>query len=221
MKSIDHVWKQIFPSLNDIAQVFRKISDRHSMKFTAFILALLILPACGGFSLFKNSKSYGRKISSIESTVKVEDFETELKSLHHYHLLALKNRTADESRQFVIKTKIEEIESALLKKKSSVLKTAVSEFADKSVMAAESVKNVAFKLGLETKVNTDNVSEQSVDGALKLAESTKEFQILSMNIEHLTHMMNLKLKNTPPRKTSLDWMAQHPDKIIKRTKKLI
>lgn len=192
------------------------------MKFSVFILALMILPACGGFGLFKNPKIDNRKVASIDTNVKVIDFETELKSLHNYYLLALKNRSeSSDSRLIVIKSKISEAEALLLKKNSKALKDAVLDFSLKSDLASASMKNVALKLGLEIKSNEDQIPEKSVEEAIKHAEATKEFQILSMNIEHLTHMMNLKLKNTPPRKTSLDWMAQHPDKMIKRSKKLI
>jgi len=187
-----------------------------------FILALMILPACGGFSLFKDSKLNGRKTASIEINPEASSFQSDLKILHSYHLLALKNKHSnDDCKLIVIKSKILEIETNLMKKNSRSLKNAVSEFASGSDVAFDSMKNLATKLGLNNPHKEDQVSEKSLSEALKLAEDTKEFQILSMNIEHLSHMMNLKLKNTGPRKTSLDWMAQHPDKIIKRTKKLI
>lgn len=192
------------------------------MKFSALILALVILPACGGFTLFKNSKLNSRKTASVETTVRTDDFESELKDLHLYYLLAQKNRSRpDDSRLIVIRAKIDEIESQLVKKNSRALKTAVSNFAQTSLATSITMKSISRKLGLKTRSSEDHNSHKSVEEAIKLAEHTKEFQIISMNIEHLSHMMNLKLKNTPPRKTSLDWMAQHPDKMIKRSKKLI
>lgn len=191
------------------------------MKFSVFILALMILPACGGFKLFKDSQFKGRSTASVATHIPAPDYKAELNELHGYYLIAQKNRAAVDSKLIVIDSKIDELESLLLKKNSHSLKEAVSEFAKSSDVASLSMKNLSRKLGLKTPTYPEQISQKSVEDAIKLAEDTKEFQILSMNIEHLSHMMNLKLKNTQPRKTSLDWMAQHPDKIIKRTKKLI
>lgn len=189
------------------------------MKWTFLILSLFVLPACGGFTLFKNAGLNDRKVASIESSFENQDFQAELRTLHHYHLLAQKKISVmDHKKILVIKSKIEEIETGLLKKNSSNLKKAVHEFASKSKLTNLSMKKLGHKLGMKLPVSQEKASLKEIEDAIREAKGTREFQVIDMNVEHLSHMMTVKLKTRPHQKTtkineSLDCRAQHPDKI--------
>lgn len=189
------------------------------MKWTFLFLSLFILPACGGFTIFKNAGLADRKIASVEPSFENQDFAAELRTLHHYHLLAQKKISVmDHKKLLVIKSKIDEIESGLLKKNSLNLKKAVHEFAAKSKLTNLSMKKLGQKLGMKLPASVEKASLKEVEDAIREAKGTREFQVIDMNVEHLSHMMTVKLKTRPHQKTTrinetLDCTAQHPDKI--------
>lgn len=189
------------------------------MKWTFLIISLFVLPACGGFTLFKNAGFIDRKVASSEPHFENQNFEAELRALHHYHLLAQKKISVmDHKKILVIKSKIEEIETGLMKKNSLNLKKAVHEFALKSKLSGLSMKKLGHKLGMKLPTSVEKASLKEVEDAIREAKGTREFQVIDMNVEHLSHMMTLKLKTRPNQKTTkinetLDCTAQHPDKI--------
>ena len=189
------------------------------MKWTFLIISLFILPACGGFTLFKNAGFVDRKMASVEPSFDNQDFEAELRALHHYHLLAQKKISVmDHKKLLVIKSKIDEIETDLLKKNSVNLKKAVHEYAAKSKLTNLSMKKLGQKLGLKLPPSAEKATLKEIEEAIREAKGTREFQVIDMNVEHLSHMMTVKLKTRPYQKTTrinetLDCTAQHPDKI--------
>lgn len=189
------------------------------MKWTFLILSLFILPACGGFTLFKGVGLVDRRIASVEPSFDNQDFKAELRALHHYHLLAQKKISVmDHKKLLVIKSKIDEIETDLLKKNGLNLKKAVHEYAAKSKLTNLSMKRLGQKLGMKLPSSVEKASLKEVDEAIREAKGTREFQVIDMNVEHLSHMMTVKLKTRPYQKTTrinetLDCSTQHPDKI--------
>jgi hypothetical protein len=211
------------------------------MKVSALLLAVLILPACGGFSLFKDPKLKERKIASVEVKSSAAEMTDQLNTLHSYYLLGQKklisfdesivDLTQEELYQSdayvalaAIKSQVEIIENDLLKHNHVKMKKAVLEYSQSSHLALLSMTKLAGKLNLKLTKSNKVINLKTVEDAIHEAHSTKKFQIIEMNIEHLSYMIEIKNRDhNPARKNidTLDWMAQHPDKIVERTKKLM
>jgi hypothetical protein len=181
---------------NKRLKYFRIIPTCFFMRTPARLLTCLMIATFVAYYYLKDySKPSKTLSSSIAQKTDTLDLERRLHTLHNYYLLLHKNKhTPHTSKIFIIKSKINQIELMLLETNSLALKRAVKDYSLRPGSASESMKNLSLKLGIKTGPMRKYASQETVEEEIKMVEETKEFLIVSMNIEHLSHVMKIKLK---------------------------
>lgn len=140
------------------------------------------------------------------------EIDDKLLSLHSYYVIGQKNLIAfDDSLSdlsleelyhstpymnlLAVKTQVDEIEGKLLElKRTEMLKERVKQFAAKSDISFQSMANLSARLKMiPTKTIKTNAAD--IDKEIRVLETMKEFMIFEKNIEHLSHMMDLRFKD--------------------------
>lgn len=150
------------------------------------------------------------------------EIDDKLHSLHSYYLIGQKN-LADfdqgiaendleelyEGRSYLnllaVRTQTDEIENELFDlvesstaahaAKVKILKDKIQAFADRSALAHASMENLAERLEIDIKHTQEGISQKDIEASLTEAEGLKDFQIFQKNIEHLSHMMEIKVRS--------------------------
>lgn len=161
-------------------------------------------------------------INDEEVTFKSE-IEDKLHSLHIYYLLGHQNlnkidkqiesgtsKNLYESATYLelisIRTQIDEIEteiketySELLRyknkhrNKSTIIENSILNFSQKSHIAKLSMDNLCEKLSLKINESSD-ITETELKKEIEKEGPTKEFQVIEKNIEHLSHLLDLRIE---------------------------
>lgn len=153
------------------------------------------------------------------------EVDEKLKSLNNYYAIAQKNLLLfDESisekpleelyqsgpylYMLAVKTQVEEIEKELTdlyeaarikqQVKHQILRSRIRNFSQKSKLKNLALNNLAQRLKLET-LPVVNADLKSIEQEYLELEGTKEFQIYEKNIEHLSHLMEMKIRSTTKR----------------------
>jgi hypothetical protein len=195
-KSIDHVWGIFFTLQKQKTQVFPDYPDMFFMRMPARLLTCLMLATFVAHYYLKDYTKPSKTLSSsVAQKTDTLDLERRLHTLHNYYLLLHKYKhTPHTSKIFIIKSKINQIELMLLETNSVALKKAVINYSWRPGSASESMKNLSLKLGIKTGPMRKYASQETVEEEIKMVGETQEFLIVSMNIEHLSHVMKIKLK---------------------------
>lgn len=159
--------------------------------------------------------------------------EDKLFSLHNYYVLghrnlvqfdeSIKKLSSEEIYQseaylnlLAVRTQAEEIEHELLEldknlsqtkstQKRKLVREQMAKFSEQSPMAALSMQNLAFRLGLPQGVNKGSINiQKELSKELEKLEQYKEFIIYEKNIEHIAHTLdtkNVKSKRFEPSTT--------------------
>lgn len=150
------------------------------------------------------------------------DIDDKLQSLHSYYLIGQKNlaefdktiaendlEDLYESRPYLsllaVQTQTDEIENELFDlvdsstfehaAKVTILKEKIKAFAEKSNLAHASMENISERLDLNVAPVDSKIDDKEIEAAIVEAEALKEFQIYQKNIEHLSHMMEIKVRS--------------------------
>ncbi len=150
------------------------------------------------------------------------EIDEKLKSLNSYYVIAQKNlhsfdesiseRTLEELYEsgpylhmLAVKTQVEEIERSIeelylvskirQQSKHQILSTRIRIFAGRGIIKNLALNNLCQKLKIETLPLVD-ADVKSIETEYQELEITKEFQIYEKNIEHLSHLMEMKIKST-------------------------
>lgn len=161
------------------------------MKALLLVLTVSLLPACGGFNLFKEKKVSARAIASQEQSYS-ENVDEKLKSLYHYSLVGAKY--PEPYHQIAVRNQMNEIEARLLKNSStpirlSILKSKVEAFGNSSDLAAKALRGLSVRLQVTLKTDA-NPSVVTIQKAIADVQSSKEFLIYEKSIEHLSHKIS-------------------------------
>lgn len=149
------------------------------------------------------------------------EIDEKLKNLNSYYLIAQKNlQLFDESiseksleelyeagpylHMLAVKTQVEEIESEIAElfhaskinhlKKHQIMRSRIRLFAQKGKLKNLAVNNLSRKLKLET-LSVVNADQKSIEEEYLELQSSKEFQIYEKNIEHLSHLLEMKIRS--------------------------
>lgn len=149
------------------------------------------------------------------------EIDEKLLSIHSYNLIAQRNLIQfDESIQdasleelyqqgpylklVAVKTQTDEIEDEIkdlwqyLEKKNdpkkTILEARIKQFIQSSPLASSSMENLATELNLE-KLTLVKVTKALINKEYEIQEVRKEFQIYEKNIDHLSHLMGLKIRS--------------------------
>jgi peptidoglycan/xylan/chitin deacetylase (PgdA/CDA1 family) len=192
----------------------------------AVILLLGLATSCGAFKMLgapPNKSQRAIATLALEQLLNEEEqsfsreIDEKLKSLHCYYVIAQKNmlhfddslgkQTLDEiyqSRPYLnimaIRTQVDEIEQELIHlnedpAKGTVLIERIKHFSKNSKMARLSMENLQERLSISP-VRYQDALPVDVSKELQQLESTSDFQIYEKNIEHLSHLMELKIKSS-------------------------
>lgn len=108
-----------------------------------------------------------------------------------------------------VRTQVEEIEDELkeafhLGQKSSFtqvkMRFLIQKFAEKSSYSMLSMENLQHQLNIQTPNSPSSkgksfIMKKSLEAELKSMEESKEFAVFEKNIEHLSHMLDIKIEN--------------------------
>lgn len=154
-----------------------------------------------------------------------QDVLTEkLQALHSYYMIGHKNlelfdqaaKENESSKLYVsdpylnliaVKTKVEEIEKELreaheLAQRSALtqlkMRLQIQKFASISHYAMKSMENLLHQLGIDTPETTSDKEKSKLNlyhSELSTLEKTKEFAVYENNIEHLAHLLDIKIEH--------------------------
>ncbi len=104
-----------------------------------------------------------------------------------------------------VRSQVEEIEEELIEiaqsqnasSKKNILNNRISLFSKRSSLGHNTVSNVAEKIGLPLEHEDQDITTAALESEIKELETHKEFIIYEKNIEHISHLMEVKLKNLP------------------------
>ncbi len=149
------------------------------------------------------------------------EIDEKLKALNHYYLIAQKNllsfdksipeRSLEELygsgpylHMLAVKTQVEEIERSIeeiylaskirQQTKHQILETRIRIFVSRGNIKNLALNNLCQRLKIETLPLVD-ADTKSIESEYQELETTKEFQIYEKNIEHLSHLMEMKIKS--------------------------
>lgn len=149
------------------------------------------------------------------------EIDEKLKNLNSYYLIAQKNlQLFDESiseksleelfesgpylHMLATKTQVEEIEREITElfvaskishlKKHQIIRSRIRLFSQKGKMKNLAVNNLSQKLKLESLPDV-NADLKNIEDEYEELQSSKEFQIYEKNIEHLSHLLEMKIKS--------------------------
>lgn len=150
------------------------------------------------------------------------EIDEKLKSLNSYYVIAQKNlHSFDESiseksleelyesgpylHLLAVKTQVEEIERSIeelylaskisQQSKQQILESRIRIFASRGIIKNLSLNNLCHRLNIEAAPLVD-ADMKSIESEYQELETTKEFQIYEKNIEHLSHLMEMKIKSS-------------------------
>lgn len=171
--------------------------------------------------------------------------ESELSELYHSYeylnLLAIKSQIYTIEKDFV------QLAKALNPNQKQLLTENVLSFSQKSYLHALTTHSLAKELKLDLNFNY-RVNAKDIENEYQKLVQIREFQVFEKNIEHLAHMQKTELKAAKRNPASteefhsdswkiafessspqirpwnidtLDWLAQTPDKIVKRALQMV
>jgi outer membrane lipopolysaccharide assembly protein LptE/RlpB len=165
------------------------------MKALLLLLTVSLLPACGGFNLFKEKKVSARTIASQEQSYS-ENVDEKLKSLYHYSLVGAKH--PETYHQMAVRNQMNELEARLVNSSSTpvrlnILKAKIEAFGNSSDHAAKAMRGLTQRLNVNLKTDA-NPSLATTQKLIANVEASKEFLIYEKSIDHLSHMMKIKFR---------------------------
>jgi hypothetical protein len=192
------------------------------LKISLFLFIVFLASACGGFKIFdtKTSKA-GREIASIslkqllneEDTSFSAEIDDKLTSLHSYYVIGQKNRLIFDKSAYLnllaINTQVKDIESELVQiglsskeehlNKNKILIGRIELFAKKSDLSKLSMGSLLTKVSDHRGFYKKTVSIKDVEKEYAVLSTLKEFQIYEKNIEHLSHLMEMRIRSETKR----------------------
>lgn len=164
-----------------------------------------------------------------------------------YHSYEYQNLLAIKGQVLSIENDLTQLAKALGPNQKKLLTERVKNFSKKSYLHALTTQTLTTSLKLKSKLNY-KVSAKDIENEYQKLFQIREFQVFEKNIEHLAHIKMTEIKATKraPASTeefhsdswkitfessspqmkpwnidTLDWLAQTPDKIVKRTLQMI